>query len=97
MSDTQCGFTDLGCHAQWIVDEVKGFFVWIAEQIFNALVAVLNAIPLPGWASSGTDIFASIPASVGYFLGPFDLAFGAAVVGSAYGTRFLIRRIPFIG
>ena len=73
-------------------------FVWsLAEQIFNAIIAVFNAIPIPDWAQSGADILSSIPPSVGYFVGPFDLGYGAAILGGAYGIRFLIRRIPLIG
>ncbi len=97
MANASCGYTDIGCWLTWVQDEIKGFFIWISEQIFNAIVAVFNAIPVPDWAQSGADILSNIPPSVGYFVGPFDLGFGAAVLGSAYGVRFLIRRIPLIG
>lgn len=97
MSDASCALMDLGCHAAWLQDEVKGFFVWLSEQVFNGIVAVFNAIPLPSWATSGGDVLSGIPPSVGYFVGPFDIGYGAGVIVSAYGLRFLVRRIPLIG
>lgn len=97
MADNTCGLTDFGCQVGWIQDEIKAFFVWVSEQIFNAIIAVFNAIPVPDWAASGADIFSGVPSNVGYFVGPFDLPSGAAIIVGAYGIRFLIRRIPFIG
>lgn len=90
-----CNLTDLDCQWTWIVDEIKGLFVWISEQVFNGMVAVLDAIPVPAWAANAGSI--GIPSEVVWAASAFELQYGAAVVASAYGIRFLIRRLPVIG
>ncbi len=97
MADTSCKWYDLGCYIGWMQEEVKQFFVWIAEQVFNALISIIGAIPIPAWVQQGADVLSSIPAGVGYFVAPLNLGMGALILGSAYGVRFLIRRIPLIG
>mgnify|MGYP000105383301 CR=1 FL=1 len=39
----------------------------------------------------------SIPSDIWYFTSSFKIGFGVKVIFSALATRFLIRRIPFIG
>lgn len=95
MAENNCGITDLACQLTWMQDEVKGFFVWISEQVFTGLVAVLNAIPMPAWTQNAGAI--ALPSSVLWAANAFELHYAAVVVASAYGIRFLIRRIPFIG
>ena len=90
-----CTFYDLPCQWQWIQDEIKAFFVWISEQVFDGLLAVLNAIPLPDWATNLGSL--SLPSEVAWFAGAFNLHAGALIIGSAYVIKFLIRRIPLIG
>jgi hypothetical protein len=90
-----CNWYDVPCHYQWIQDEIKGFFVWISEQVFSGVVAVVDAIPLPAWATNAGSL--SLPSEVTWFAAAFELHTGAAIIGSAYAIRFFIRRLPFIG
>lgn len=95
MADNSCGLTDLACQWTWLVDEVKALFVWVSEQCFNGLLAVVNAIPMPAWTQNANAF--SLPPEVMWGVNAFELHYGAAIVASAYGVRFLIRRLPFIG
>lgn len=95
--DETCYWYDPGCWLTWLRDEIKQLGLWFLEQLLGALSAVLNAIPLPSWATDGGPLLGGIPAAVGYFLQVLEFPFGIAVIASAYGLRFLIRRIPFIG
>jgi hypothetical protein len=95
VAENTCSLTDLACQWTWIVDEVKALFVWFSEQIFNALLAVIDAIPMPAWTQNAGGL--SLPPEVVWFASAFELHYGAVVVASAYGIRFLIRRMPIIG
>jgi hypothetical protein len=47
--------------------------------------------------STLTGAFGGIGADVWYFLDLCSFSYGAQVIVAAYATRFVIRRIPFIG
>lgn len=70
--------------------------------VFTALLAVvigfmpLVAALLPD-AVSLAPAFNAIPASVWFFLDVFKVGFGLQALATAYGTRFIIRRLPVIG
>lgn len=95
MADNTCDLTNLACQWSWIVDEAKSLFVWFSEQIFNGVVAVLHAIPVPSWASNVGSL--SLPSEVAWAASAFELPYAGTVIASAYAIRFVIRRLPFIG
>lgn len=49
------------------------------------------------FGTSPAALLSSIPAGVWWFASAFKVDFGIKVMFSALATRFLIRRIPFIG
>src|SRR5690606_10877424 len=51
---------------------------------------------LPNWLGFA-DLFDGFPPQMWYFLDLMAFDFGAPLILGAYTTRFLIRRIPFIG
>ena len=90
-----CSFYDIPCHFEWLQEEAKGFFVWMSEEILNGGLAVLDAIPMPAWATNAGSL--TLPSEVVWFASAFELHTGAGIVASAYGIRFIIRRIPVFG
>lgn len=70
--------------------------------VFTALLAIvvgfmpLIASLLPD-AVSLAPAFNAIPASVWFFLDMFKVGFGLQAMATAYGTRFIIRRLPVVG
>lgn len=58
------------------------------------VVAVASYVPA---VSSLSAALAAFPPTLWYFLDLMRLDIGIPLVLSAYGTRFLIRRIPFVG
>lgn len=78
---------------EWLTD----WFYNAWEFIYQGAVEILKAIPVPEWLGSVGALWAAIPDSVLFFLQSFAIPEGLAIVGSAYGIRFLIRRIPIIG
>jgi len=82
---------------QWLVD----FLLWIPHKtyalIMDGLAAVVEAIPVPGWASNIPNYLAGLDGGVAWFAGTLQLGTGITIVFGAYVLRFLIRRIPFIG
>lgn len=97
MADESCKWYDVGCSLEWARDEAKELVLSWFHELLGALASVIEAIPMPSWATSGGSLFSSIPGSVGYFLSVMEFDFGVSVIASAYVLRFLIRRIPLIG
>jgi Protein of unknown function (DUF2523) len=85
----------LGAAFSWLLD----VFLWVPLKVMQLLadgwIFVIAAIPPPDWFAQ-LD-FSNIPPSVAYFAGPFHIGLGMSITGSAYITRFIIRRIPGIG
>jgi len=74
-----------------IIDAVMVFFI----DVFTWLpIKILSLIPVPGWFGSGGF---SLPNGVMWFASAFEINTGIAIMTTAFLTRFLIRRIPFIG
>ncbi|OOF56091.1 hypothetical protein BKK56_03650 [Rodentibacter genomosp. 2] len=83
----------------WLFNVVVIKFVMFG-LIFLALtevVPLLIQVFLPEDAKNISSLLSSVPSQVAYFLSMFKLDLGIKSVVSAYVTRFLIRRIPFVG
>lgn len=81
----------------WLLGLVTWALLQILKLLYEGLSVVINAIPVPSWLSGAGSVFASIPSGVAFFTASLHIVDGIAIVLSAYGLRFLIRRIPFIG
>jgi hypothetical protein len=88
-------------YIQQILSWLLTFIDWICTEVFSvvmgALLAILNAIPVPSFFTNASTELAGLPAGVLYFAQAADLSTGCSVVISAWLLRFLIRRIPIIG
>lgn len=82
--------------AAWLLDVLLWVPLKVWELFSDGLATVLEAIPVPDWLE-GVDPFAGIPDGVVYFADALAFEQGLAIIFSAYGIRFLIRRLPFIG
>lgn len=87
----------IGDILEWVVDFFQWLMVKAATLIFDAIIAVLSAIPVPDWLTGISGNIGSINGGVLYFIGPFEFGTGMAWVISAYLLRFLIRRLPVVG
>jgi hypothetical protein len=81
----------------WLLTFIDWIFGEIFQLICNAAIAVIAALPLPSWVTGASTMVSGLPVGVLYFAQAFDLHTGFTVMFSAWGLRFLIRRIPFIG
>jgi hypothetical protein len=88
-------------YIQTILTWLMGFIDWILIEIFQvisaAVLAVINAIPVPSFFASAGSFMSALPPGVVYFSQGLDLHTGFTVLFSAIGLRFLIRRLPFVG
>lgn len=96
-------------YALWIFELLSGFlhstfdvavdaFIYIAQMVFNVLVSVIGAIPVPAFMASGglQTLINGIPPDVWFFahnlqLGPCLAMFGAAAtfrLGRKLATAF---------
>jgi len=65
--------------------------------IFVGLAAVFINMPVPAWMLTAPSVLSNIPSGVAYFTRSLHIVDGLTIVLSAYGLRFIIRRLPFVG
>jgi hypothetical protein len=82
---------------QWLIDAIKDLAEEIIGLVLDALASILEAIPVPDWMQSIDSSWSALPSGVWYFAETLNLTYGLTVVVSAYGLRFLIRRLPIFG
>jgi hypothetical protein len=73
---------------------VMGIVLVIVSKLMPVVLNYVSGFVSPGGLSAA---FGGIDPGVWYFLDFFALDYGMPLVISAYVTRFLIRRVPFIG
>lgn len=81
----------------WVVDFFQWLIAWWWGNVLDALLYVLNQIPVPTWLDELAGNVSGIDPGVLYFVEPLQLGTGLTWVLSAYVIRFVIRRIPLIG
>ncbi|MDE8035765.1 DUF2523 family protein [Actinobacillus equuli subsp. equuli] len=74
---------------------VKFFVFAIIFIVVSEVVPILFEVFLPKGELKA--YFDSIPVEAAFFLSVFKIDVGIKMIFSAYVTRFMIRRIPFIG
>jgi hypothetical protein len=88
-------------YIQTILAWLLGFVDWILIEVFKvlctAVLAVIDAIPVPSFFANASGLMASLPAGVVYFAQAAQIGNGLTILMSAIGLRFLIRRLPFVG
>lgn len=94
---------DLKKFGEWLADLLLYIPRKLFEGILVALADVLNwalsLVPFVSDAASSVGSFLATMNSlgVGWWLSWFHLGYGISVVLAASGTRFLIRRLPYVG
>lgn len=90
---------------QWFVDLVQAVLVFFRDLLLNLLYALLDvslgvfesivsAIPVPAaWQSVGNPL-GSLSGQALYLLTAFGIPECIAIIGGAYGVRFLLNLIP---
>jgi ABC-type thiamin/hydroxymethylpyrimidine transport system permease subunit len=73
---------------------VMGVVLVIVTKLMPLAMNYVTSFVTPGGL---TSVFNGLPSGVWFFLDFFALDIGLPLVLSAYISRFLIRRIPFIG
>lgn len=86
---------DIGGWLGWMAEEIKLILLWLLDGVLSGVVSLISAVPMPGWVQQSTGL--TFPSSVAWFASAFEIKFGLIVIASAYGIRFFIRRLPFIG
>lgn len=71
----------------------SGLLVFAIAPLFDILLSFL-----PSWFNSDiSSAAAGITSDMWYFIDYFNVSYCLSLVMSGYATRFLIRRIPFVG
>lgn len=63
------------------------------SAIIDFIASVIALIPVPGFISNLPSLFSSIPASVIYFLEPFQIHIGLPMMVSAFVFRSIYMRL----
>jgi hypothetical protein len=82
---------------KWAFDAVEYAFNKFIQVFFEAAGHIIGAIPAPGFADDACSAYSSIPDTIIWILGYAQFGAGVTAIFSAYGIRFLIRRIPVVG
>lgn len=84
----------------WVVDQIltglQDFAYFLYESILMGCVALLDLIPIPSWADPSA-LLAAIPNEAWFFSDFAQIGAGTAIIASAIGIRFVIRRLPVVG
>lgn len=85
----------------WLIDYSKELPITIFDKFLTGLAEFTNIIIdfIPdSWINEVTSFqsYVSNP-QINFWIAPFKPGLGLTLILSAYGIRFLIRRIPFIG
>lgn len=77
---------------------IKGVFLTIITALITLLFSLLWDF-WPDWATPDfiKNSLNTIPSGMWWFLDLTNISFGMPLVMSALFTRFIIRRLPFIG
>ncbi|UTH73582.1 DUF2523 family protein [Chromobacterium sp. IIBBL 290-4] len=81
----------------WMFREVVIKFVivfamfWLVRALTEVIVYALPDV------KNINSLLAALPAGVWYYASLFQLQWGVPLIMSAWMSRFLIRRLPFIG
>jgi len=74
----------------------RAIFSLIVDALNAAIDAIFLACSVCDFASLGAN-FAALPVATLFIMGWFKVGTGLTIISAAYGVRFLIRRLPFIG
>lgn len=74
---------------------VKGLVFGLLLFVTTEFMSVVGSFLPP--VTGVTNSLMGVSSAIWYFLDLFAFSTGLPMIISAYGTRFLIRRIPFIG
>jgi hypothetical protein len=86
---------------QGFLDAITEVLLYIPRKVFgwlmDGLSALINSVPVPQFMTDLAGNASAIPPEVMFFVEPFGIDTGAAIIVTAYTLRFLIRRLPVVG
>jgi hypothetical protein len=87
---------DLHAFGAWLLS----ILLYVPQKIFESLsdwlVSAIDTVMIFDFSQLGSNL-AALPLATLFILGWFKIGTGLTIIAAAYGVRFLIRRIPFIG
>lgn len=81
----------------WFVEFILGFPDFVIKWVVDGAIEFFNWLPVPSFFQQAGGALQGIPQGVVFFLEPFRIGEGLAIVLVAFLIRFIIRRIPLIG
>lgn len=93
----QCEIYDVGCHFDWLVDEIQVLFVQFYAWVVMGLAELFNQIPELSFLSNVGSLSSGLTSDVLFFASLFEIQSGLQIIVAAYTARFILRRIPGIG
>jgi hypothetical protein len=81
----------------WFVDVLLYVPLVLYQGLLEALLAVLELLPVPEFVDDLAGYVAGISPGFTYFTEAFNFSAGLGIIFSAYVVRFVIRRLPVVG
>ncbi|MAT82998.1 MAG: hypothetical protein CMD39_01785 [Gammaproteobacteria bacterium] len=86
---------------QEIWNDIIDVLLWWPRRVFELLTVglaeLIIAIPVPDWVANIPAQFSGLIAGIEWAFWLFNVKAGLGIVISAYGLRFIIRRLPIVG
>lgn len=90
----ECSVIDIVCNMSAFQDWIMSATVKLYSDMLDGCISVLESIAVVPDINPAAIL---IPDGVMFFSRYLELGFGIKTLIAAYGVRFVIRRIPFIG
>ena len=76
---------------------LKDLFIWLFDTLLGLGVAALNLVSVPTQFLDYASYWASLPSSTINLLGVLGIHTAFSIILMAYGIRFILRLIPYVG
>jgi hypothetical protein len=81
----------------WLLDVLEGAAVIVLTPVYAGLAGIIQTIPVPEAVSLLPTVFESVPPEALYMANMLWIGPGLTMFFGALTTRFILRRLPFIG
>lgn len=99
--DISCEWYDIKCHIDGVLQFFVDLLLWfprkVVELLLDALIGVIENLPVPEAFQAALDAASGIAPGALWLINCFAVSEGAALVFGALCARFCLRRIPWIG
>jgi len=82
----------------WIWENFEPLLVAIADGVAGVIIAAVSALPVPEALGTLQTVWNGVPwGELGFFLAPFEVEYGLAILFGTRALKFSLRWVPWLG